>query len=78
MNSIKEIERQFNSVILPAQIRGNRWSCTALSEKPLPLVQPFRIRISRNAGFIIYSSTMLDEKERNELDTVLREWSTVK
>jgi hypothetical protein len=43
----------------------------------MPLVQPFRIRISENAGFIVYSSKPLDEKEREKLDTVLREWSAV-
>lgn len=73
--SHKDIEQLFDVVIIPAAIKGNRWSCLVKPVDNLPLSQPVRIRKKDNTGFIIYPLSQLTDKQVSRMRSMLMELS---
>lgn len=73
--SYKDIEQRFKVIIIPAAIKGNRWSCLVKPVNSLPLSQPFRIRTNNNAGFIIYPLSQLTDEQVSRMKSILMELS---
>lgn len=71
--TFSNIEQQYAIKVIPAEIKGNRWSCLVNPGSTLPLSQPVRIRINERTGYIIYPSSPLTEKQLSEIQTLLQE-----
>jgi len=71
--SYKNIEKQFNVIVIPADIKGNRWSCLVKPAESIPVSQPVRIRTDDTAGFIIYPLSRLTEEQVSQIRSVLLE-----
>jgi hypothetical protein len=68
-----EIEQQFAIKVIPAEIKGSRWSCLVNPGSTLPLSQPVHIRIDERTGYIIYPSTPLTNQQLSEIHALLQE-----
>ncbi len=68
-----DIEQQYAIKVIPAEIKGSRWSCMVNPGNTLPLSQPVHIRINERTGYIIYPSSPLTEKQLSEIHTLLQE-----
>lgn len=74
MNStFSGIEQRYTIKIIPAEIKGNRWSCLVNPGSTLPLSQPVRIRIDERTGYIIYPSSPVSDQQLSEIQVLLQE-----
>jgi hypothetical protein len=74
MNTIfNDIEQRYAIKVIPAEIKGSRWSCLVKPGRELPLSQPVRIRINERTGYIIYPSSPLSEQHVSEISALLQE-----
>ncbi|KMQ50267.1 hypothetical protein CHISP_2837 [Chitinispirillum alkaliphilum] len=74
LQALENLEREFNVVIVPSKITGNRWSFAPGCKKSfqVPITSSQKIRVDEVTGYIVYGWNVLSEEQKRLLGESLR------